>query len=74
MTDTWIVQWYSRRDLGEPDRAEGRIEFDNEADARKAYDSPVTRDRVGEFWRVELQRAAAPVTVESSGYLEQAAS
>lgn len=72
MSDTWIVQWYSRRDVGEPDRPMGRIEFDNEADARRAYHSPTTQDRVGGFWRVELQRQPAPVTVEATRYLEVA--
>lgn len=67
---TWIVQWYSRRDVGEPDRQCGRVEFDNEADARAAYESPVTQDRVGAFWRVELQYQPSAETVLYSGYRE----
>jgi len=49
----WRVQWYYRT----PDGVERKDElhrFDNEDQARRAYE---TVSRMGDVWRVELQRA-----------------
>jgi hypothetical protein len=72
MTETWRVQWFSRFDLDGPDRAQGRIDFDNEADARACYESPETQSRVGPYWRVELHYRPAWQTVEVGAYGQEA--
>jgi hypothetical protein len=71
VTGTWRVQWFSRPDVDSPDRAQGRIDFDNEPAARACYASEETQSRVGAYWRVELHYRPAWQTVEVGAFGEE---
>ena len=70
MSDTWIVQWYSRLGVDWPEHPAGRAEFGDEEAARACYSSPTAQAAVGRHARVELLHQAAIEVVESTGYRE----
>jgi hypothetical protein len=67
----WRVQWYSRRQVGEPDRVEGVRDFTDEAEARAHLVSDDVRTGCSPYWRVELQCCGPWVTVEAGTYTEE---
>lgn len=66
----WRVQWYSRPDVGMPERAQGRQDFTDAAAARAWFTSDEVRGMVGPYWRVELQRREPWLTVETGAYCD----
>ena len=71
MSDTWIVQWYSRLGVDWPEHPAGRAEFADEESARACYTSPAAQKAVGPRVRGELLRQPATEVVESTGYREE---
>ncbi len=67
---TWRVQLFSRCDIGEPERAEGRHDFDSEAEARDYLGSDEVQGRIGAFWRAELLYIPPAAVVASEPFRE----